>query len=242
MRKSAKYIFGAAAVLLLIVAGTILPGELAAGRDRMILGQVYSEPLDTAELSDYINVSMVDKVSLLEQAAGATLVRLNTGAVYDQDTVRAQFMGELGKLHALRFYPLEAERGVSAFRSAVALYIQNDAPAINMIVWEIHMRADSLSGVFYMDDQTGRILSFTFSGNGFGEQIYDESMVKEWAAYLGVGARNIKAGGQAEARQTREALYHFELFSGSRAVNGQISSSVQAGAGTQNRWSVSYVS
>jgi len=141
MRKHANYILGAIAVVLLIVAGALLPGELALNRDRTILGQVQTEALDTAELSDYINVSMVDKVGLLGQASGAMQVHLQTGAVYDQDTIREKLVEELQKLYELRFYPRPATGEFDRFSSSVTLHIRNDAPAINMIVWEINIRS-----------------------------------------------------------------------------------------------------
>ena len=198
MRKSSKYILSAAAVILMIVAGAILPGEMAAGRDRLILGQVYSEPLDAAELSDYVNISMVDKVSLLGQAAGVSLLPLKTGAVYDPDSIRARFTGELEKLFMLGICPLDEEAGPGGVSAAATLYILNDAPAISAIVWKVDTRADTVRGEYYMDDQTGKILSFSLSGSGFGEWVYEEGTVSAWAAYLGADVRNIRRIGQGE--------------------------------------------
>lgn len=242
-RQSSKLILGAAAVALLIAAGTFLPGQLALGRDRVILGQVLSEPLDAAELSDYVNISMVDKAGLLAQSAGVTFVTLNIGAEYNENTIRAKFLQELDKLHELRFYPLPAGEGPLSIGAGVTLYIQNDAPAINMIVWEINVRTDNLSGVFFMDDQTGKILSFMFTGSGYANYVYTEDMVKSWASYLGAEVRNVKKGPEPDTAldEIAEVYYRFGLHSGTQEVNGQMSSFIQNGEGKINRWSLNYL-
>ena len=240
--KYTKYGLGVAAVLLLIVAGAILPGEWAMRSDRLILGQVHSEPLDEAELSDYVNISMVDKVSLLGQTSGTFLVSLKTGAVYDPDTVGNKFTEELKRLHDLGFFPLPGSGKPETMRSAATLYIQNDAPAINTIVWEISMRLDPIAGVFYMDDQTGKILSFTLSGTGSGDWSYQEDMAGRWASYLGAEVRNVKKDKQTNEaeEESDEVLYHFELISGARSVSGQLSSSIETGPGGICRWCLQY--
>ena len=240
--RTSGYVIGAVAVILLVAAGTFLPGEIALGRDRVILGQVRSEPLDAAELSDYVNISMVDKVGLLAQSAGTTSVQLKIGAEYDQDTIRAKFLEELDKLYQQRFYPLPVERGLTVAGSGVTLYIQNDAPAINMIVWEIEIRTDKGSGVFYMDDQTGKILSFIFSGAGGEDLIYTEDTAKSWASYLGTEVRNIKKGPAPDETpgSALETLYFFELYSGPMGVSGQIAGFIQPGENIINRWSLNY--
>ena len=243
MRKSTKYVLSAAAVLLLIAIGTVLPGELAMGRDRLILGQIHSEPLDATELSDFVNISMADKASLLGQTTGTSLVPLKTGAVYGPDTVRAKFLEELEKLHELRFYPRPVSADLQSFRPAATLYIQNDAPAINMIVWEIAMQMDALNGVFYMDDQTGKILSFQFSGTGFYDLAYTDELAGGWASYLGADVRNIRRSGRADPLDVGGAVaaYLFELYSINRSVSGRISSELGAGAGRESRWSLQYL-
>ena len=243
MQKSVKIGIGCAAVILMIAAGTILPGEIAAGRDRMILGQVQSEDLDAAELSDYVNISMIDKLSLLSQTAGMTFVPLLTGAAYDQDTVVDKFAVELERLHLLGLYPMPSSSETGSTRSEVTLYIRNDAPAINTIVWKLTYRREGLNGVFYLDDQTGRILSFDFSSMEFDRWAYDESLTGRWSAYLGVDVRNAKEQGSAsDANSDRlETLYSFELFSGSRVVGSQLSSIIQRTAGKENRWSLRYL-
>ena len=238
-----KYGLGVVAVLLVIVAGALLPGEWAMSRDRLILGQIHSEPLDAAELSEYVNISMVDKVSLLGQAVGTFLVSLQTGAAYDPDTVEGKFIEELRRLHTLGFFPLPRSGRPESIRSAVTLHIQNDAPAINTIVWEISMRFDSFAGVFYLDDQTGRILSFSLSGAGSDDWAYEEDMVRRWASYLGADVRNIRKDRQTDEggeENVIEALYRFELVSGARSVSGQMSSMIDEGDDGVCRWSLQY--
>ena len=242
MQKSAKYILSVAAVLLLIVAGTFLPGALALGGDRVIIGQIRSEPLDTAELSSYVNVPMVDKVSLLGQPGGTMSVSLRTGAVYDQDTIRIKFREELQKLYDLGLYPRRLSGEFDRFSSGVTLRIQNDAPAINMVLWEIAINADNLNGVFYVDDQTGKILSFSFSGTGHSSFAYTEDLVAAWASYLGTDVRNTKRAADPDEPQSSavETRFQFELFTGPRGVGGQLSSSLHSAPGRTNRWSLQY--
>ena len=270
MRKPSKYILSIASVILVIAAGAILPGEMAAGRDRLILGQVYSEPLDATELSDYVNISMVDKVSLLGQATGVSQLPLKTGAVYDLDSVRTKFVNELEKLHALKLCPLDTEAGPGGISVAAALYIQNDEPAISAILWKIEVRADAVHGEFFMDDQTGKILSFSLSGSGFDDVVYHDGAVYDWAAYLGADVRNIRkinqesmdveagagtagetgttggAGTAGEAGDWEnpvagEDAYRFELYAGSRSVGARMRSFTQSGAVMGNDWELTYL-
>jgi hypothetical protein len=230
-----KGLTGAAVVVILVVIGTFLPGELASRRDRLILGQIREEPLDDAEISDYINVSMVDKVSLLGPADSLTLVPLITGAVYDQDSIREKFTAELIKLNTLGLLPLPDSGEMSGFRANVILRVKNDAPAINMIVWEINIRSEEVSGVFYLDDQTGKILSYNIEGKSFERISYDESAVAKWAAYLGADVKNIKKSVQNDG----ETVWLFELTSASDAVGGRIND-VRDADNNINRWSLSY--
>jgi hypothetical protein len=238
-----KYYIGATAVVLLIAAGTLLPEVMAVGRDKVILGQVLSAPLDAAETSDYVNISMVDKASLMGQMAGtATYLRLATGAGYDQDSVRAKFHEELGKLYEMGFYPIPVRDAWRSFSSGATLYIQNDAPAISMIVWEIGVRTENLDGTFHIDDQTGKILSFSLSGKGYGAMDCTEEMVRAWAAYLGADVRNIKKDLSSEQEGSeQEAAYLFELFSGFRGAGGRMSTSTQSDPDDTNRRSLNYL-
>ena len=242
-KKQVKLIVGIASVAILIAIGTLLPEALALGRDRMILGQVTSEPLDAGEMSDYVNISMVDKVSLLGQAEGASFLPLKTGAAYSQDTIRGKFTEELGKLHEMLFFPLPPSGDYRSFSAVVTLYIQNDAPTVSLIVWEIDVRLDDLSGVFHMDDQTGKILSFAFSGSGYDNRAYTEDMVNAWASYLGAEIRNTRKSGDQESASGGgiESKYLFELYSGQRSVSGQMSSITQSLPERANRWSLQYI-
>ena|GEM_PF-1620035 len=250
--KYAEYIVSVAALLLLIAAGALLPGMLAEGKDRALLGQVMSERLDEAEMADYVNISMVEKVGMLGQTSGTLLVPLSSGAVYHQESVQAQFTEEFAKLYALGLFPRPTADEGDSFRATVALYIQYDEPAINTIVWEISARAGSLTGVFYLDDQTGKILGFSFSDSGFDGQVYGAGVVSTWAAYLGADVRNVKKaeapdadaaqGGRsaAEVEPVAEAQYQFELYAGARIVGGILSSLAEGGASAANRWSLQY--
>ncbi len=255
MKRSVKYIVGVTAVVLLVVAGLFLPVQLAAGSDQKILGQVKSQPLDQAELSDYVNVSMVDKVSLLGQAKGTSLVPLKTGSNYDQDTVKVKFFEELGKLYELKFFPLPVTGEYKSFNPGVTLYIQNDAPAISMILWEISFRAEGITATFFMDDQTGKILSFDMRAAAYGDCVYTQEMAAVWAAYLGTEVKNIgkteealktetvkteTAAGQeaAKAGELQQDIYFFELTSGTRSIGGQFYSLIQATG--SNRWVLHY--
>lgn len=234
---------------LLVVAGLFLPVQLAAGSDQKILGQVQSQPLDQAELSDYVNVSMVDKVSLLGQAKGTSLVPLKTGSNYDQDTVKAKFFEELEKLYELGFFPLPVTGEYKSLNPGVTLYIQNDAPSISMILWEINFRVEGLTATFFMDDQTGKILSFDMRAGTYNDCIYTQDMAEAWAAYLGTEVKNIgKAPEGLEAEDPKQegvrktdqqqVVYSFELTSGPRSIGGQFYSLIQATG--SNRWVLNY--
>lgn len=246
MKKSVKYIVGVTAVAFLVVAGLFLPVQLAAGSDQKILGQVQSQPLDQAELSDYVNVSMVDKVSLLGQAKGTSLVPLKTGSNYDQDTVKVKFFEELERLYELGFFPLPVTGEYKSFNPGVTLYIQNDAPSISMILWEINFRVEGLTATFFMDDQTGKILSFDMRAGTYNDCIYTQDMAEAWAVYLGTEVKNIgKApeGLEAEKQEgirkiDQQDIYTFELSSGPRSIGGQFYSLIQATG--SNRWVLNY--
>ncbi|MCL1848066.1 MAG: hypothetical protein FWF83_00060 [Clostridiales bacterium] len=240
--KLAKYILSVAALLALIVAGSILPGALSLGRDSTILGKVQSEQLDEAELAEYINVSMVEKVGMLGQASGTLLVPLNAGAMYSQDSIRDKYFEEMDKLCALRFFPMVQRDTLDSFRAAATLYIQYDEPAISTIVWEVSIRTEGAEGVFCLDDQTGKILSFAYEGDKGDGLAYQEGMVREWAAYLGAEVRNIKGRSREDVQgeSTDEAVYDFALTSGSRLVNGLMGSSIAAEGEGMSRWSLQY--
>jgi len=238
----AKHIAGTVFVALVIAAGAVLPGEFASGMDRAILGQIRSEALDTAEISEHVITSMADKVGLLSQSSATILVRLTTGAVFDPERLRPAFEKELQKLIDMGFYP-DTDEEIARFSSGATLYIKNDAPAINMILWEINIRSESLNGVFYMDDQTGKILSFTFNAGGFGHFVYTERLPGAWAAYLGAELGEVRKDPAPERlpANAREDLYRFSLFSGANGIGGQLGSSLRGAASGTNRWHLHYL-
>jgi len=236
-----KIIIGALALAFLIGGGALLPQELALGRDNLILGQVQSQPLDPFELAAHVDVSIIDKIILSSDIGGTSIVPLATGAIHDHESIEAKFLDELETLIRLRFFPelyegaLAEEETTFVVSANANLHIQNDAPAINMILWEVNFRAQTISGNFLLDDRTGKILSFNFSGTGYGYLVYREHMVNNWAAYLGTGVRNItQVDGQAR--------YTFELYSGTRSVSGQIASVIQGVGSRANRWYINYPS
>ena len=235
MGRVGKNLLGAVVVLLIIVSGVFLPERLMMRHDRAIVGQVHREALDEAEKTDYVNISMVEKVSLLSPSAGASLVPLAAGSMYDHDTIRGRFIEEFDKLHLLRLFPRPASGEMSAFRSVVALRIVNDAPAVNMIAWEISVRMDTISGLYIMDDQTGKILSFDISSSGYEETIYSEKSVRDCVAYLGAEAKNIKSAEDTQGN----AVYEFELSSGSKTVSCRLVSMIDEND-NENRWNLSY--
>ena len=245
-KQTLKYIWGLAAVALLVAAGTILPEELALGRDKVILGQVQSAPLDAAETSDYVNISMVDKAGLLGQASEVTPVPLQTGAGYSRDSIQAGVRKELQKLYELRLLPPLAEEGWVGFSAGVTLRIQNDAPDISMILWEVSVRAEGYSGVFYLDDQTGKILGYSFivEGGEGRESLegfdYTEELVRAWAGYLGADVRNIKKEAPQDEAGEGESRYRFELYAGLRSVGGQMVSLAQPVGDGAARWEMYY--
>ncbi len=234
--RAGRGLAGVVAVVSLVLAGMFLPGAVASGRDRSILGQVQIEPLDDAEVSDYVNISMVDKVSLLGPLEGVTLVPLKTGAVYDQQTIRGAFVAEQIKLNTLGYLPRPVSGQLRDFRADATLRIQNDAPSINMIVWEIRGRMETVTGVYYFDDQTGKILGYNVEGSGFDWMRYNEKMVSDWAAYLGAEVKNIRKRDQDGGGD----IWLFELSSGANAVSGQISC-VMGRDELANRWSLGYL-
>jgi hypothetical protein len=158
---------------------------------------------------------------------GATIVPLRTGNDLTAETAKVMFFSEIETLEALGLFPDIEQLEDSRMKVYASLYIQEDAPSTNAVLWEINIVEDAFSGDFYLDDHTGKIIGFAVVCSEKIDPL-SANAAEVWAGYLGLEARNIEIQPDRMAWGTNDSsiiscdVHRFELISDRKSLSCMI--------------------
>lgn len=221
MRKFYRYLLGVLTLGVVITAGIFAPEYIARAADKGLLDKPETESLGPEQGTVYPDISMLNKLTL----AGAfeydqMRVPLKTGSKLDCASAREAFYVSCAALAESGLLPvLDMEEAGIALSIEAALHVSPHNPAVNAVLWTVELKGKAVSGMFLMDDETGKILRVSLRAQQAGAS-YTEEAAAAWAAYLGLEleqstiATDFAAGKDEKGILVYHELYHLDLASG----------------------------
>jgi hypothetical protein len=179
---------------VLVAASTLLPARIANKLDSLLLSKVEVQALTPDTEAPPIATPLIDRLKLLAAPPHSELIyhRLQTGEYLDEKTALEALDRELEELRSRKLYPAdEVVKGsarASTRSSEPSLYLLPARPDINGIIWEIRLVSEQFTSVFYLDDESGKVLSYSLKCYGPLEGVFTEQSGELWTTYLGIAA------------------------------------------------------
>ncbi len=207
-----NYIIAGFLLLFLSAASLFLPSYVMEWQDEQRTEKSQVEEVQEVVLKEQVSMTLSEKLKLREQEAVNALNLVN-GKNYNQDTIDEQvrkeigILAEQGLLLDFDMEPLKVAEAVIYF------YVDMEDSERSIMMWEVSAETLKYHLVLTMDDETGKILSFSQYGYDwdgvFGEAVeqYDaqsssisisksssdsyigteelQEMAERWGDYLG---------------------------------------------------------
>lgn len=219
MRTAKTYILTIALTFIFIAAGFFLPEWMIAYKDQSIIGKVRFESVEPQKIISNNETSMIEKIGLLrDYPQNVNRIALEMGTKFDLTSANAKFFEEISVLTELGLLPEIEPSDMTTVQIGVSLYAQKDDPSISGVFWNIDFQKGELSGNFYMDDTTGRIIQFVTTVPD--KPLNTDNAIESWSKYLGLMTRNIESQPEThsvwENERTKVSegiynVYNFEL-------------------------------
>jgi hypothetical protein len=190
----------------LVVAGAFLPARIAAHLDGLLLDKVETQALapDEGMLLAPATSSLIGRMKLFTLPHSEVLTtQLETGERLDRDTAWKALDRELDDLRARGLYlveapPLDRESALS-FSAGPKLWVAPARPDLSGIIWEIQYMTPELSGAFYLDDESEKIISYSVKYEGVTEKLFGEQSGERWLDYLEIDAEGLQVSQESSA-------------------------------------------
>ncbi len=221
MKVQIKYILTVVLTCIFITTGIFLPEWMIGYTDKKILEKVKTETLKLPEFISDPDTSMIKKIGLLKDyPKSVNRVPLEMGMNFDLNSASVKFFEEITKLSNLGVLPEIGQSDKTAIKVDVSLFVQKDAPSVNAVLWDIVWQEDNLTGNFYLDDETGKIIQFAVTRLNKSFNI-DMEAIEVWAKYLGLDVKNVELQPEANILWEKDenimiayadyTVYNFEI-------------------------------
>jgi hypothetical protein len=180
----------------LIAGGAFLPARIAEAFDSLFLRKVEVQAL--APESEVLSVAtpLINRLKLLAAPHfELASLPLQTGGYLDEKTVWEALDRELEELSARGLYPSAASfaetKGV--VHAEASLYVLAGQPNVNGIIWRIEFANDNFLGQVCLDDESGKILSYSIRYNYvWSKGFFTERSGERWMEYLGLESDKLR--------------------------------------------------
>lgn len=175
---------------MVIAGGILLPPAIASARDNLITQQVHQSEAELPLTLEGVELSVIEKLVLLEADSGTSLFPLDTGSALDNETARAAVINQLKVLVEKDIIPsvdLPEDYLVGTEIGQPFFILNSQEPGKNIIIWRYYFWIEGIEGEVYMDDASGLILQMRAYSETF--PFYDivaTEWLDAWADYLGV--------------------------------------------------------
>jgi hypothetical protein len=176
---------------VLVAAGAFLPARIAERLDGLLLEKVEVQALAPDEVAPSVTTSLIDRLKLLSASPFelATLP-LKTGGHLNEQTAQDAFGRELEELRARGLYP--PPNAPSSVKAQAGLYALTGQPDVNGIIWTIDFEVPYCSGRAYLDDESGKILSYTVKYDTPSVNLFTAQSGELWMDYLGLATDRLR--------------------------------------------------
>lgn len=155
-----NYIIAGILLLFFSVASLFLPSYLMEWRDEQRTEKSQVEEVQEVVLKEQVSMTLSEKLKLRGQETVNALELVN-GKNYNQDTINDQVRKEIGILaeqELLIDFDMDSLQKVTA---TVSFYVDMEDSERSIMLWEGIVDLLDYQLAFTMDDETGKILSFT---------------------------------------------------------------------------------
>jgi hypothetical protein len=179
-----------------IAAGAFLPARIAESFDGLFLGKVKVQQLAPEDEMPPVTTSLVNRLKLLSRPYSELVwLALKTGGYLNETTVLDVLDRELDELCARGLYPRHASLNEtkSDVYPMASLYVLAGQPNVNGIIWQIDFVNDAFSGRIHLDDESGKILSYSIKYDSvLPMDLFTEQSGERWVEYLGLNSDNLQ--------------------------------------------------
>lgn len=177
-------------LIIVLITGICIafPYSIFSLQDKNRFGKIYSESVTPMDSAFQNKMSLTDKLQLIQnEYSNINVVVLEQGTKFNQSTIHDTVKNEVQKLREMGLAPAETDLWENQPKSTTSLfYIDTTNPAKNIIVWILLYWDGKQSSTIYIDDESGKILRFSYMSeeNTFLLELKD--MAKKWGEYLGL--------------------------------------------------------
>lgn len=167
-----NYIIAGILLLFLSVASLFLPSYLMEWQDEQRTEESEAEEVQEVVLKEQISMTLSEKLKLKTQESTNALQLVN-GKNYNRDTIYEQVEKEIGILAEqglLIDFDTDSSKAVEA---NLFFYVDMEDSERSIMLWEGVVDSLNYQLTFTMDDETGKIVSFTQYSYDRGEVQYD---------------------------------------------------------------------
>lgn len=189
-RASLKIMLLVILCLGVLAAALFLPPVLADLENKALTKDIHVTSAEDARFVSKEEMSVIEKLHLLESAEESDFLFIETGEAMDATTMRTAAEKGVGSLIDRNILP-KGELGWSeeTKQTQVFFVLRPDKPSQNMIVWFQPFTLGELSGVLCIDDETGLVLQCLIWGESTSEAFVlppQQDWLAAWGSYLGI--------------------------------------------------------
>jgi hypothetical protein len=179
-----------------IAAGAFLPARIAEAFDSLFLRKIEVQTLAPEDEMLPVATPLINRLKLLSAPSSELeTLPLKTGGYLDDKTVRDVLDRELEELRARSLYPEYTslkETNTDIYAEA-GLYVLAGQPNINGIIWRIEFANDAFACHLCLDDESGKILSYSIRYNHVSPRdFFTERSGERWMEYLGLESDKLR--------------------------------------------------
>lgn len=222
-----NYIIAGAILVLLTLASLFLPSYVLEWQDEQRTEHSETEEVQEVVLKEQLSMSLAQKMEL-RQKDTVNALNLYKGKNYDQETIDAQVRSEIEILAEKEILMHFSNENIAIRDTSVLFYVDMEDSERSVMIWEIAVDTTNYHLILYLDDETGKIVSFTqyvevtdylevdktgqvsgvFVENRFdmsGEEV--QELAERWGEYLGCQVTEFRsAGAGLQYREEREVF------------------------------------
>lgn len=193
--KGRIYALTAGLLALALVLSMWLPSVFLTWQDRQRLEKSRIEPTPEVELTARVDMSMMEKVHLL-QSENINVLSMTNGKHYTWDTITAKVRNEFGKLKELGIIQDDGLEELTLDRKEVFFVMNREDSEQSMLYWSGYAYTENFSMEWVLDDETGKILELhqwdistvyktsTYAGSEAMKESELLEIAEKWAEYL----------------------------------------------------------
>lgn len=221
-----NYVITGVLLLFLTAASFFLPIRVLKWQDEQRTGKSEIEEVQEVVLKEQISMTLSEKLKLRNQETVNALTLVN-GKNYNKDTIEDQIRKEIGIL-ADQDILIDFDMESMKIREAtVTFYVDMEDSERSIMFWQGYVETLEYDVSFFLDDETGKIVSFAqyaagpvvdYAGAAMGlsrdmsmEMEEQKELARRWAEYLGCEMKASSIGWYGIGQGAEEELFQNEV-------------------------------